>query len=150
MEKEQEKRRSEHVKQFGSFLFCPNRDCLCAFQEENVCKGIQCARDPCILDDEDYIRLQKIQQRSRLRRAIREERNRAREEAAAAIRNQSRKAQSHEQRMWDEIHRLEKESEKAFKRNNPNRGHALFNEARMKRYELKEYMRRKESSDDRR
>lgn len=150
MEKEQEKRRSEHVKEFGSFLFCPKRDCLCSFQEENVCKGIECARKPCILDDEDYIELQKKQQRSRLRRAIQEERQRAEEEAAATIKNQSKQIQSYEQRAWDEIHRLEKESEKAFLMNNPNRGHTLFNEARMKRYELKEFMRRKEKSDDRR
>jgi len=139
MEKEQERRRAEHVKEFGSFLLCPKRECLCVFMEESVQNGTKCIRRPCILDDPENIELMKIQEQNRMKRAILARRIQE-EEERALIRNQSRQGTPYEQRIRAEIHRLEKESEKAFRNNNPNRGHTLFNRSRIMRGELKEYL----------
>ena len=50
---------------------------------------------------------------------------------------------SHERRLLDEIHRLEEDSQKAFRDNRPADGETLFNRARIMRGELKEYIERK-------
>lgn len=47
--------RDEHIKKYGSFLRCPERGNLCT--GINTPDGI-CRRNPCYLDDPEYIKLQ--------------------------------------------------------------------------------------------
>lgn len=47
--------RDEHIKKYGSFLRCPERGNLCT--GINAPDGI-CRRNPCFLDDPEYIKLQ--------------------------------------------------------------------------------------------
>ena len=123
-----------HLEKYGSILYCPKRKTLCSFMDGAWKDG--CQREVCIMDDPEYKRLKKVIEANRNRH------NTPREEKHEGIRNQSGQCSSYVQR--HEIHKLEEESQKAFRRNNPNKGHTLFNEARIKRYKLKEYMERKE------
>lgn len=142
MEKEAEGRRIEHVKRFGSFLYCPKRDIHCSVMEKNIREGTECERKPCLLDDPEVIEMKRRQEQNRKKREAEETQSRWEEQEKAPATRKSRTS-TYEQRMWEKIHRLEEASQRAFRRNDPNRGHTLFNEARMMRYELREYMSRK-------
>ena len=129
--------REAHIRMYGSFLYCKERDALCAFMEGAWEAG--CKRKTCILDDPDYIALQNRIEHNRKRAAFRK----TEDAQAAPIRNQKNMIRSHESRLLDEIHRLEEDSQKAFRDNRPADGETLFNRARIMRGELKEYIERK-------
>ena len=124
--------RRMHMQQYGSFLYCADRDTLCDCMNAVWKTGRDCRRSPCILDDPEY---QKLQQRIERNRMLEME-NRRKEEKAEPIRDQRNYIKSHKQQMFDEIHRLEEESAKAFRENKPNLGESLFNKARIMRGEL--------------
>ena len=55
--------RNEHIEKYGSFLRCPERGNLCMgmYTPDGICR-----RDPCFLDDPEYIKLQEqIEERRR-------------------------------------------------------------------------------------
>ena len=126
--------RQEHMKKYGSFLYCEKRDTLCVHMDGNWMIG--CGRTMCILDDPEYIALQKRIEENRIRASKRQEKK----EQAAPIRNQKNMIRSHEQRLKDEIRRLEEESQEAFRDSRPADGETLFNRAQIMRGQLKDYM----------
>ena len=129
--------RETHIKMYGSFLYCKERDTLCAFMDGAWETG--CKRKTCILDDPDYIALQNRIEHNRKRAAFRKKED----SQAAPIRNQKNMIRSHERRLLDEIHRLEEDSQKAFRDNRPADGETLFRRAQIMRGELKEYQERR-------
>lgn len=140
MERNYEAERREHVRKYGSFLFCPKRETICSYMEQKWKTGEDCSRTPCILDDPINIKLQKTIEQNRKMNQITEEK------PQKNIRNQSSQCTSYVQRKRVEIRRLEEESKIAFRRNNPNKGHTLFNEAMIMRQELKKYIEGKENN----
>ena len=132
-------RQKKHFERYGSILYCPERDTICAFMEKNVKDNVKCTRVPCIKDDPEDQELQKRIEKNR-RQALKEESKRIQEEKdAAPIRDQRNFIQSHIDKEMKEIHRLEEASQEAFRRNKPGLGHTLFNRANIKRHELKEW-----------
>ena len=129
--------REAHIQMYGSFLYCTERDTLCTFMEGAWETG--CKRKTCILDDPDYIALQNRIEHNRKRAAFRKKED----SKAAPIRNQKNMIRSHERRLLDEIHRLEEDSQQAFRDNRPADGETLFNRARIMRGDLTEYIERK-------
>ena len=145
---EQERRRIEHVRNHGSFLHCPDRNVLCDFMQNNIRKGKECGRRPCILDDPEYQKLLEIQERNRIKREIKAKQERENEEQSAQIKNQSRLNKTYIDKKMEKIHSLEKQSQEAFRMGKPNNGQILLNKAMIMRWELKEMEGR--SKDDRR
>lgn len=127
--------REEHLRRYGSMLFCPDRDTLCVFMEGMW--GTGCERATCIRDDSEY---QKLQRRIETnKRRIAEKRRE--EESGAPIRTQRK---TYEQLQWERIRALEEESQQAYRRNNPKRGEAKLYEAIRLRQKLRAYQREKE------
>ena len=133
-----EKARQEHMKKYGSMLYCEERDTICSFMFEAWITG--CRRRPCIKDDPED---QKLQERIQKKREQNEKNMKQKDTKGAPIRNQSAQIKSYEQQKWDEIHRLEQESAKAFRNNNPRKGETLFNRARIMRGDLRKYIEEK-------
>lgn len=130
-----ESERQNHIAQYGSFLYCPERNVLCFFMEEKWKTGCDCRRMPCVLDDLEDIALKKRQKENLARRHAAEKKAREEEEQAAPIRRQTR---SPETLQLDRIHRLEEESRLAYRRNRPNIGEAKLHEAMMLRRDLRQ------------
>ena len=66
--------RKARSRQYGSFLYCPDRDCLCFGRETDL----ECKHESCILDDPEYQALQKRIEENRKRnelKALRENLN---------------------------------------------------------------------------
>ena len=115
-------------------LYCPERDTLCFEMNDAWISG--CRAEKCCLDDPEYIaRKERILERNR--RPAQEK------ETEQKIRNQSKMGRSYVDKLFDEAHRLEERSQQAFRRNRPNEGHTLFNEAKQKRFEAYEYAKKK-------
>ena len=132
-------RQKKHFEKYGSILYCPERNTICAFMEKCVQNNTECERKPCILDDPEHQKLQERIEKNRSQMA-REERKRIQEEKdAAPIRDQRNFIRSHVEKEMKEIHRLEEASQKAFQQNKPGLGHTLFNRAGIRRQELKEW-----------
>ena len=134
-----EEARQAHLEKYGSFLYCPERDTLCAFIEHSWETG--CPRDGCILDDPEYQALVKKQEENRSKQLERERKRREDEAAAAKVINQQNMIQNYVNKQLAEIHRLEEASQRAYPRNQPRRGDELFGKARIMRGELRQYMR---------
>ena len=69
--------RKARSRQYGSFLYCPDRDCLCFGRETDL----ECKHESCILDDPEYQALQKRIEENRKRnelKALRENPNTSR------------------------------------------------------------------------
>ncbi len=133
-----EAERQQHIAQYGSFLYCPERDVLCSYMEDTWKTGCRCSRRPCVLEDPEYISLKKRQEETVAQRSAAEKRYREEEKDAAPIRMQSK---SWEVLQEEKIRRLEEESRQAYRRNRPRVGEAKLHEAIMMRRELR---RRKE------
>lgn len=132
-----EQARQQHIKQYGSMLYCPDRDTLCFEMNDAWISGCQAKK--CCLDDPDYIaRREKNEKRNQ--RGTEKSRE---EETAQTIRNQSKMARSYVDKLLEEANRLEARSQEAFRRNRPNDGHTLFNEAKQKRFKAYEYAEKK-------
>lgn len=135
-----ESERQQHIEQYGSFLYCPQRDALCSFMEEKWKTGCSCGRDECILDDPEYIALKKTQKRNQARIADIQRKRHEEERSAAPIRTQNK---SWRDTCLKRIQRLEEESRQAYRRNRPKLGEWKLHEAMMLRREL----RRKDGKD---
>ena len=61
-----EKIRRERFEKYGSFLYCPARDCLCFGRETDL----ECKHESCILDDPEYQALQKKIEENRKRNEL--------------------------------------------------------------------------------
>ena len=126
--------RQAHLEKYGSIIYCPDRDTLCSFMDNAWETG--CAREGgCILDDPEDQALQARIKKSRQEK----ERLDAEEREAEHIRNQKNEVRNHIDRQMQEVHRLEKMSQEAFRNNRPNKGHELFNKAKFLRFETFEY-----------
>ena len=144
MENTQEQR-EQHLKKYGSFLYCPDRDTLCVHMDGMWMTG--CEREGCILDDPEYIALKKKQERIAAERAAAEraEKMKEREERKnTQIRDQRNQIKSYEEIEMEAIRRLEEKSRQAFYHNKPEEGHTLFNRAGIRRQQLKKYMDQKQ------
>ena len=128
--------RKEHVKRYGSFLWCPDREKLCSFMEEALCRSGKCERDLCILDDPEYQKLKERQEKNRIRREKIEkaEREEEKRDPPAPIRTQNK---TEIDLIKDEIRRLENESRMAYSRNRPKLGESKLHEAIVLRRKLR-------------
>lgn len=135
-----EKARREHVKRYGSMLYCDKgRSECCSNMDGAWLTG--CQRPVCILDDpEDQI----LQKRIEAKRKLQAAEEKKKQEEPGPIRNQKNYIQSYKEKMMAEIHRLEEASQEAFHQNKPNLGHTLFNRAGMKRQQLKAWQEKQE------
>lgn len=129
-----EESRQEHIQKYGSFLYCPVRDTLCSNMEDEWKTGNKCCRQPCVLDDPDYIAMTKRQEIAVKKRMAKERKSREEEEDAAPIRMQRK---TREEMLREKIRRLEKESTEAYRRNRPQIGHEKLNEAMILRGQLR-------------
>ena len=129
----EETRRLEHVKAYGSFLYCPKKNTICSRQEENVQKGIECARRPCILDDPEYIELTKRIAANRIARDQMRA-NETKEEPHAPIRSPRK---SRRDPRLELAEKLEREPEAAYRRNKPRIGEEKLQKAIMLRAQLR-------------
>lgn len=129
-----EEQRQQHIEEYGSFLYCPERGNLCSFMEEKWKTGCSCSRRPCILDDPEYIALRKRQKQNIEKRRAEEKQYREEERDAAPIRTQSK---SWEVLQMEKIRRLEEESARAYRRNRPKIGEDKLYEAMRLRRELR-------------
>lgn len=119
--------RKRRVEEFGSFLYCPERDTLCSFRDNEM--GI-CPRAGCILDDPDY---KKLQKRINRNRQINEA-NFVPEEPQTNIRTQNKTKQ---QIITEKIKREEALAERMYKKNRPNAAEAALLRAQILKGELK-------------
>lgn len=134
-----EAERKEHVRTYGSFLYCPERDTVCSFMEGMWKTGHKCDRSPCILDDPEDIALQeRIRKRREQMAAGTKEQKPA---DKPQIRDQRNQTTSIREKIMNEIHALEDASKEAYRNNNPKKGEDLFHKAMYKRMELREWMR---------
>lgn len=136
-----EAERQEHVKQYGSFLYCPEHETICSFMESTWKTGSRCSRTPCIKEDPEDIALQERIRRRRERIAAGKKEQKPAEKPQ--IRDQRNMTVSIEQKIMDEIHELEEASKEAYRSNNPRKGEDLFHRAMQRRMELKEWKERK-------
>ena len=58
--------RKARSRKYGSFLYCPARDCLCFGRETDL----ECKHESCILDDPEYQALQKKIEENRKRNEL--------------------------------------------------------------------------------
>lgn len=136
-----EELRAAHVKKYGSFLYCPERDTICTFMDGAWEHG--CSRTPCILDDPEDMLLQELISKNRRRQIEIERKHRQEEKDAAPIRDQRNRIQSYISMRLDEIHRIEEQSRQAYIHNRPREGDTLFNRARIMRGELRRFEKEK-------
>lgn len=137
-----EAERREHVRRYESFLHCPEKDTICSKMEGRWETGRVCDREPCILEDEDDLRLQ---EKIRMKRIELDRRRKAepRRQEETRIRDQRNRIRSVEQTIMAEIHAMEKESAEAYRNNNPRLGDDLLYKSMQKRRELKAWQERK-------
>ena len=133
-----EEARKEHLEKYGSILYCPERQTLCSFRDGMWMTG--CERESCILDDPEYQALMEKQKRFRQKQVEEEQKRRLEEQEAERIRDQRNQIQNYINRQLAEIHRLEEQSQRAYRNNWPKRGDDLFGRARRLRGELRQYM----------
>lgn len=126
--------RKAHIEEYGSFLHCPERSVLCEFIDGHWDTG--CGREGCILDDPEYQALKKKQEANRLRweRLAEERREQEAKDPPQRIRTQNKYP---EDRIWDQIHRLEEESRIAYESNRPKVGERKLHEAIVLRRKLR-------------
>ena len=127
--------REEHMKKYGSILFCPERETLCFYMDGMWTTG--CERDGCILDDPENQRLQEVIRKNREEASRRQaEAERKAVEAAKGNAEKEKRERFIAEKM-KEIRRIEDMSREAYRRNRPRRGDELFEKARSMRIELK-------------
>lgn len=137
-----EAERREHVLRYGSFLHCPKKSTICSKMARRWETGENCDRDPCILEDPDYIRLQ---EQIGMKRTEQNEKEaaRAKRREETQIRDQRNYIKSVEQTIMDEIHAMEDRARDAYRDNNPRLGDDLLYKSMQKRRELKTWQERK-------
>ena len=119
--------RRARVKKYGSVLYCPDRDTLCSFLDNELAI---CPRIQCILDDPEHKALERRIKRNR----IINEKNFVPEEKQTNIRTQNRTKQ---QTVLDRIKKEEALAERLYKKNRPNAAEAALMRAEILKGELK-------------
>lgn len=123
----------EKVKKYGSFLYCPQRDCLCFGCDTD---DGTCGRQTCCLDDPEYIKLQKrIKENMRINaRKEREEREAEKKNPPAPIRRQRKSAADV---LREQIARKEALAVRLYRENKPKKADAVMREAMALRAKLR-------------
>lgn len=127
--------RQEHLKKYGSILYCQQRGVLCAHIEDRWAEG--CGRQGgCCLDDPEYIAMKERQERNRKEndRRAREEAEREKKDPPMPIRTQNKYP---EDMILERIEKLETESREAYRRDRPKEGERKLHEAMVLRRELR-------------
>lgn len=127
--------RKNKVKKYGSFLYCPDRAtlCFCCNTENGTCE-----RGSCILDDPEYISLQRRIEENRAKNA--EEEKAAR---AAEKKEMKKPEKSREQILKGEIAKFENFARKYYRNNNPKKGDEMIAKVIRMRGELNALERKK-------
>lgn len=132
----QAKSRKERVKEYGSFLYCPDKDTLCFAMnnEDGICK-----RTPCFLEDPEYIALQQRIAKNMEDNAQRERAEKLREKLnpPAPVRRQTK---TREQTLREQIISKEKRARYLYRINKPKAADNLMHEVTMLRRQLLKIM----------
>lgn len=127
--------KQEHMKRYGSILYCPERGVLCVYMEDRWATG--CDRQGgCLLDDPEYMAMKEVQRKNRNRndKQAREEAEREKKDPPAPIRTQNKYP---EDLILKRIEKLEAESREAYRRDRPKVGERKLHEAMVLRRELR-------------
>jgi len=135
-----EELRKKHVKEYGSFLHCPERDTLCTVMERRL-EGdslIACKRNLCVLDDPEQKALKKTIEKNQ-KEAYKRQKEIAKDEHdnVDKIRNQSK---IYEKRLRSEIKQLEEKARELYKRSWPKQAEELERKAIYKERELRRHL----------
>lgn len=118
MEMMQAEIRKERVEQYGSFLFCPDKNTLCFGRDS---EDGNCKHPSCLLEDPEYIRkreeIEKRMKENNLREI--EERGHKDETPSAPIRRQTK---SKKELLEEEIKSKEAYARSLYRNNKPKRG----------------------------
>lgn len=127
--------REKHLKEYGSFLYCPKRDVLCVIMEGQWATGCE-RQGGCLMDDPEYISMREVQRENRARndRQAREEAERKKKDPPAPIRTQNKYP---EDLILKRIEKLEAESREAYRRDRPKVGERKLHEAMVLRRSLR-------------
>lgn len=117
--------RKERIKKYGSFLWCPKRNTLCF--GINTPDGI-CKKDICYHDDPEYIAKQAEIDRRIQENAQRERIEKAKEEANKEKHIIRRQTKTKQDKLNNEINRLESRIQRAYRRGRTREGEALTKE----------------------
>ena len=130
----QPKSREERIKEYGSFLYCPEKETLC-FGMDNP-EGI-CERVLCFLEDPAYIEQQRRIERTREENARREleEKKRGKASPPAPIRRQTK---TKAQLLEEEISSKESKARYLYRMNKPRAADSIMREVNMLRSRLLE------------
>ena len=123
--------KTNHLKEYGSFLYCPAGGTLCEYMNGAWLTG--CTRGCCILDDPEHQRLQKRIEKNR-RKNEEAHRREKEEERKQKIRTQNK---TEEELLLRRIERLEAESARAYHYNRPALGEAKLHKAIVLRRKLR-------------
>lgn len=124
----QTKIQRERFEKYGSFLFCPERSCLCFGRETDA----ECKYESCILDDPEYQAMQARiaeNQRKNHERQVAEQR-----EEHAKPRRQTKTAQ---QILEEKIEQKENYARACYKANKPKKGDAVLHEVMILQAQLR-------------
>lgn len=120
-----EELRMQRCSQYGSFLYCPDRDTLCFGRYTDQ----ECCYDSCILDDPEYQKLQERISQNRMKRN-------AKKEETAFIPPSRPKKRTPESEAWEEIHEKEELARILYRKNKPKIADGLMAEAMYMRRQL--------------
>lgn len=126
--------RKARSRKYGSFLYCPARDCLCFGRETDL----ECKHESCILDDLEYQALQKKIEENRKRNELEALRDKPDLSHRQVIRRQNKTAA---EILEERIRRKERYARECYRSNHPKQGDNVVYEIirlRAKLRELKE------------
>ena len=107
--------RKARSRQYDSFLYCPDRDCLCFGRETDL----ECKHESCILDDPEYQALQKRIEENRKRNELKALRENLNTSHRQVIRRQTKTAA---EMLEERIRRKEQYARECYRANYPKRG----------------------------
>ena len=107
--------RKARSRQYGSFLYCPDRDSLCFGRETDL----ECKHESCILDDPEYQALQKRIEENRKRNELKALRENLNTSHRQVIRRQTKTAA---EMLEERIRRKEQYARECYRANYPKRG----------------------------
>ena len=105
-----EELRKSRFREYGSFLYCPRKDCLCFGRDTDQ----ECKHDSCILEDPEYQALQRRIEENRRKNQTAEKK-----EEPPRIRRQTK---SRAQILEEEIRKTEKYARACYRANRPRAG----------------------------
>lgn len=121
--------RKERVKKYGSFLYCAHRDTICSFMDNELAV---CPRAECILDNPEYIALQKRIEMNRLQNGKQLEK----EEPYPKRKEPKQKPMTEREYLLEQIRRKEALSERLYRENKPKAADMVFRQAQIMKGEL--------------